>query len=423
MPMSADRPVIPYGHQCIEEDDIAAVVDVLRSDWLTTGPRVGAFERRFADHVGSREAVAVSSGTAALHAAMYAIGIGPGDEVILPPMTFAATANAVVFQGGTPVFVDVRPDTLLIDPEKIEAHITPRTKAILSVDYAGQPCDYDALRSIAKHKGLLFIADSCHALGARYKGRLVGSLADLTVFSFHPVKHITTGEGGMITTDMPLAAERMRAFRNHGITTDHRQREKQGSWFYEMADLGYNYRLSDLQCALGMSQLGKSSAWLKRRREIAARYDAAFARTPSVRPLLVSRDVSHAYHLYVVRFDLGELTAGREEIFNALRSAGIGVNVHYVPVHLHPFYRERFGTGPGLCPVAEEAYEQIISLPIFPGMSGRDVDRVIEAVRSTVDTYARSRGMVHRRRLFHETAHHAPASIPPCERHTVGNGY
>lgn len=421
MPMSTERPIIPYGHQCIEEDDIAAVVDVLKSDWLTTGPRVGEFEKRFTDHVGSREAVAVSSGTAALHAAMYAIGIGPGDEVILPPMTFAATANAVVFQGGTPVFVDVQPDTLLIDPEKIEAHITPRTKAILSVDYAGQPCDYDALRSIAKQKRLSFIADSCHALGARYKGRLVGSLADLTVFSFHPVKHITTGEGGMITTDMPLAAERMRAFRNHGITADHRQREKQGSWFYEMVDIGYNYRLSDLQCALGMSQLGKSPAWLKRRRWIAARYDAAFARTPSVKPLLVSDDVLHAYHLYVVRFDLSGLKAGREEIFTALRSAGIGVNVHYVPVHLHPFYRERFKTGPGLCPVAEEAYEQIISLPIFPGMSGRDVDSVIEAVLNTVDTYDHSRTYTRRSRHFHET-HRASTSIPSCERHTIGNG-
>ena len=421
--MSAHRKMMPYGHQCIEEDDIAAVVEVLKSDWLTTGPRVREFEEQFARHVGSGEAVAVSSGTAALHAAMHAIGIGPGDEVILPPMTFAATANAVVFQGGTPVFVDVRPDTLLIDPEKITAQITDRTKAILCVDYAGQPCDYDALRSIAKRKGLILVADSCHALGARYKGRPVGSLADLTVFSFHPVKHITTGEGGMVTTDMPVAAERMRAFRNHGITTDHCQREKQGSWFYEMVDLGYNYRLTELQCALGMSQLGKSSAWLERRREIAAQYDAAFARTPSVRPLRVSQDVSHAYHLYVVRFDPRELTAGREELFTALRSAGIGVNVHYVPVHLHPFYRDRFGTGPGLCPVAEEEYEEIISLPIFPGMSGRDVDSVVEAVRNTVDTYDRFRVNRRKGRRFHETVNPASTSTFSCCRHTVGNGY
>jgi len=372
--------LLPYGHQWIGEADVQAVIEVLRSDWLTTGPKVGGFERAFADFVGAKEAVAVSNGTAALHAAMYAADIGPGDEVIVPPMTFASSANCIVFQGGTPVFVDVDPDTLLLDPALVEAKITPRTKAIIAVDYAGQPCDYDALRAIANRHGLTLVADACHALGGSYKGRPVGSLADLSAFSFHPVKPITTGEGGMITTDDPGLAQRMRVFRNHGITTDHRQREQQGSWFYEMVDLGYNYRLTDFQCALGLSQLRKLPEWVKRRQEIAQRYNTAFAEIPAVRPLGVRADVSHAYHLYVVRLDLAKLRTTRAEMFAALRAEGIGVNVHYIPVHLHPFYRERFGTGPGLCPAAETAYEQLITLPIFPAMTDKDVSDVLIAV-------------------------------------------
>jgi perosamine synthetase len=379
--------MLPYGHQWLDEEDIAAVVEVLRSDWLTTGPKVDEFERAFAETVGAREAVAVSSGTAALHAAMYAIGIGPGDEVIVPAMTFAASANCVVFQRGVPVFTDVSPDTLLLDPAQVEARITPRTKAIIAVDYAGQPCDYDALRAIAYKHGLTLVADACHALGGAYKGSPVGSLADLSVFSFHPVKHITSGEGGMITTDDPQLAQRMRIFRNHGITSDHRQREQQGSWFYEMVDLGYNYRITDIQCALGLSQLRKLSAWVKRRQEIAQRYNAAFAEVPSVRPLQLRPEVSHAYHLYIVQLDLSQLRATRSQIFAALRAEGIGVNVHYIPVHLHPFYRERFGTGPGLCPVAEAAYERLISLPIFPAMRDDDVESVIIAIRKVLSAY------------------------------------
>lgn len=379
---------IPYGHQWIDETDIEAVVQVLRSAWLTTGPKVIEFEEAFAKFVGARYAVAVSSGTAALHAAMYAIGIKPGDEVIVPAMTFAATANCVVFQGGNPVFVDVDPETLLIDPDQVKAKITPRTKAVIAVDYTGQPCDYDALREVADRHGLALVADACHALGATYKGRLVGSLADLNVFSFHPVKHITTGEGGMITTDIPDFAERMRIFRNHGITSDYRQREKQGSWFYEMVDLGYNYRITDIQCALGLSQLNKLHGWVKRRQEITAMYNAAFAELSTVRPLAVRPEVFHAYHLYVVRFDLTKLGATRGEIFAALRAEGIGVNVHYIPVHLHPFYRQRFGTKPGICPVAEATYEEILSLPIFPRMTDSDVNDVIMAVQKVVTAFA-----------------------------------
>ncbi len=381
--------MLPYGRQWLDEEDIQAVIKVLRSDWLTTGPKVAEFEQVFADFVGVREAVAVSSGTAALHAAMYAIGIGPGDEVIIPPMTFAASANCVVFQGGTPVFADVDPDTLLLDPAHVEAKITPRTKAILAVDYTGQPCDYDALRAIADRHGLILIADACHALGGSYKGRPVGSLADLSTFSFHPVKHVTTGEGGTITSDDPDLAQRMRVFRNHGITSDHRQREQQGSWFYEMVDLGYNYRLTDLQCALGMNQLRKLPGWVARRQEIARLYDAAFTEIPAVKPLGVREDVSHAYHLYVIRLNLDQLQVDRARVFVALRAEGIGVNVHYIPVHLHPFYRERFGTGPGSCPVVEGAYERLISLPMFPRMSDQDANNVIVAVCKVIEAYQR----------------------------------
>ena len=381
------KTMLPYGHQWLDDDDIAAVVAVLRSNWLTTGPKVDEFEQVFAETVGAREAVAVSSGTAALHAAMYAIGIKPGDEVIVPAMTFVATANCVVYQGGVPVFTDVDPDTLLLDPIQVETKITPRTKAIIAVDYAGQPCDYDALWAIANKYGLMLVADACHALGGTYKGRPVGSLAHLTVFSFHPVKHITTGEGGMVTTNDPQLAQRMRIFRNHGITTDYRQREQQGSWFYEMVDLGYNYRITDIQCALGLSQLRKLPAWVKRRQEIAQRYHAAFAEIPAIRPLGVRPEVSHAYHLYVVRLDLTRLRSTRSQIFAALRAEGIGVNVHYIPVHLHPFYRKRFGTGPGLCPVAEAAYNEIISLPIFPSMTNEDINDVVRAIRKVIAAY------------------------------------
>lgn len=379
--------MIPYGKQSIDEADIKAVVDVLYSDWLTTGPRVDEFEKAFAGVVGTKYAVAVSNGTAALHAAMYALGIAPGDEVIVPAMTFAATANCAVFQGGNPVFADVDPETLLIDPAQIEARITTRTKAIIAVDYAGQPCDYDVLNAIAKKYGVAVVDDACHAIGGGYKGRTVGSLAVMNTFSLHPVKHITTGEGGVITTDSAEFANRMRIFRNHGITSDHRQREEQGSWFYEMIDIGYNYRLTDFQCALGISQLSKLPEWILRRQEIARRYDKAFANIPAVRPLRKREDVSHAYHLYVIQLDLSKLRVDRAVIFKALRDNGIGVNVHYIPVHLHPFYRRQFNTNPGLCPAAEAAYERIISLPIFPGMSDEDVNTVINAVQKVIEAH------------------------------------
>jgi perosamine synthetase len=308
---------------------------------------------------------------------MFAAGIKDEDEVIVTPMTFAASVNAVLYCGGTPVFADVISETLLINPDEVEKKITSKTKAVAAVDYAGQPCDYDALKEICKKHGLFLISDACHSIGAEYKGRKTGTLADMTVFSFHPVKHITTGEGGMILTDNADFAAKMKTFRNHGITTDYRQREEKGSWFYEMEYLGYNYRITDFQCALGISQLKKLSGWIVRRQEIARAYDEAFKNNPSIIPIKKSPEVSHAYHLYVVRIE----KADRNKIFTKLRNAGIGVNVHYIPVHLHPYYRKTFGTGEGLCPAAEKAFAQIISLPMFPGLKDEDIGEVLKQIR------------------------------------------
>ncbi len=383
------KTLLPYGRQSVSEEDIAAVTEVLRSDWLTTGPKIKEFETAFADFCGVHEAVAVNSGTAALHAAMFALDIGKGDEVIVPTMTFAATANAVVFQGGTPVFVDSDPATLLIDPVCVEKAITKNTKAIIAVDYAGQPADYAALSAIAQKHKLALVADACHALGGKDNDHSVGSLADLSTFSFHPVKPMTTGEGGMITTDNHDYAKRMRRFRNHGITSEHRERHEARSWFYEMQELGYNYRLTDIQSALAMSQLKKVLQWNERRRAIAKKYDTALAMLPGVHTLKVRKNVVHAYHLYVVQIVPERLRVGRKEIFEALSAENIGVNVHYVPAHLHPFYKKRFGTKPGMCPMAEAAYERMLSLPIFAAMSDSDADDVIEAVRKVCAFYAR----------------------------------
>ena len=380
MSSNKDSSYIPYSRQWIDEEDIQAVVNALRSDWLTTGPNVAEFERAVADFVGAQKGVAVSNGTAALHAAMNAIGIGPGDEVILPPMTFVATANAIVFQGGIPVFVDVDPGTLLLDPEQVKQKISPLTKAIVAVDYAGQPSEYDALKEISQKHGLSLVADACHSLGATYKGKKVGTLADLTVFSFHPVKHITTGEGGMVVTNNPVYAEKMRRFRNHGIDNDHYVREQQGSWCYEMIRMGYNYRITDLQCALGLSQLRKLPQWIVRRRQIAERYDNAFVKNDKIDPLKLDGRVKHTYHLYVIRVDFEKIGISRQNIFKILRKEGIGVNVHYIPVYFHPFYQEKFGLMPGLCPIAEQNYEQILSLPIFPKMSDREIEKVIRVI-------------------------------------------
>ena len=375
--------MLPYGRQSVDAADIEAVVATLRSDWLTTGPGVDAFEEAFAHAVNARFAVAVSSGTAALHAAVYAASLTPGDEAIVPPLTFAATANCVLYQGATVRFADVRSDTLNIDPSSIRAAITPRSRAIIAVDYAGLPADLHEIREIADQHGLTLIEDACHALGAQYHGHNIGSMGHLTVFSLHPVKLMTTGEGGVVTTDDQTVAERLRLFRNHGLSTDHRQRESVGSWFYEMVDLGYNYRITDFQCALGRSQLRKLRPWIEARCRIARAYDDAFASMTEIEPPARVHDRESAWHLYVIRLNLEQLRVGRSEVFKALRAERIGVNVHYIPVPWHPYYASR-GYARGCWPVAEAAYERILSLPIFPAMADSDVQDVIAAVRKVI---------------------------------------
>jgi len=379
------RTLLPYGRQSIDEDDIQAVVETLRSDWLTTGPNVAEFEEAFAEWVGARYAVSFSSGTAALHGAAFVAGLRVGDEALTSPLTFVATANCVLYQRATPVFVDVCADTLNLDPEQLECRISNKARAILAVDYAGHPADFEAIVRIAESRGLVVIEDACHALGAEYRGRRVGSLAHLTVFSFHPVKHLSTGEGGMVTSDDAGRARMLRQFRNHGISSEARERR---GWQYEMVMLGFNYRLTDIACALGISQLTKIEANLARRREIAAQYAAALQGMPELVLPCVRPDVDPAWHLYPIRLNLRRLSATHEQMFRALRAENIGVNVHYIPVHLQAYYRGRFGYRGGEYPVAENAYERLISLPMFHGMTDEDVGDVISAVEKVCSAYS-----------------------------------
>ena len=378
--------LLPYGKQTIDADDERAVLDVLRSDFLTTGPKVEAFEEAVAALTGARHAVAFSNGTAALHGAAHAAGLKSGDDAITTPLTFAATANCVRYVGASPRFADVRPDTLNIDPARVREAITPATRALLPVDYTGAPADLDDCLAIAKAHQLVVIEDAAHALGATYKGRPVGSIADMTTFSFHPVKHVTTGEGGMVATNDAEFAARLRRFRNHGMTADVAARAARGSWFYDIVETGMNYRLTDLQCALGLSQLKKLPAWLRRRREIAAAYDGALT-MPEVRRPVVPADRESAWHLYVVRIDCRGLRVDRAAVFAALRAENIGVNVHYIPVHLHSAYGGVAARGS--FPIAERAYDEMITLPIWPGMTDADVDDVVTAVHRVVHAYRR----------------------------------
>lgn len=380
--------LLPYGRQSIEEEDIEAVAKVLRSDWLTTGPKIGEFEEALAAWVGAKYAVSFSSGTAALHGAAFAAGLKAGDEAITTPLTFAATANCILYQGATPVFADVSSDTLNLDPDQVAGKTNQRTRAILAVDYAGHPADLEAIRNIADRHGCVVIEDASHALGAEYKRERVGGIADMTIFSFHPVKHLATGEGGVVTTNDARLAETLRRFRNHGISSDARQRLAEGQWHYEMVLLGFNYRLTDIACALGLSQMKRLEANLSRRREIAARYRAVFQAMEQIMPPAVRGDADPAWHLYPIRLNLKKVTANRAEIFRALRAENIGVNVHYIPVHFHPYYRDRFGDCAGQFPIAEDAYARLISLPMFHGMTDGDVDDVILAVQKTMNHFA-----------------------------------
>ena len=369
---------IPYGRQTIDEEDIQAVVDVLKSDYLTTGPKVAEFEQKVCEYTHTKYGVAISNGTAALHAACYAAGIGPGDEVITTPITFAASANCVLYCGGKPVFADIDPKTYNINPADIERKITPKTKAIIAVHMAGQPCDMDAIHEIAKKYHLIVIEDGAHALGAEYKGQKIGGLSDMTTFSFHPVKPITAGEGGMIMTNDENLYQRLMLFRTHGITRDEKLlTHNDGPWFYQQLELGYNYRITDIQCALGCSQMKKIDGFISRRREIATRYDEAFTSVKSIVTPYQSKDANSGWHLYIIQVQ------NRKEVFEYLRSKGIGVNLHYIPVYYHPYYREH-GYKDTRCTVAEEIYEHIISLPIYPLLTEEEQEYVIRMVKESV---------------------------------------
>ncbi len=375
------RKMIPYGRQTIEEDDIQAVVDVLRSDYLTTGPKISEFEKMVADYVGAKYAVAISNGTSALHAACFAAGIQAGDEVITTPLTFAASTNCVLYCGGTPVFADVDPKTYNIDPEDIRRKITDKTKAIIAVHLAGQPCDMDEIHKIAKEHNLLVIEDGAHALGSVYKGKKVGTLSDMTTFSFHPVKPITTGEGGMIVTDNEEFYKKMMLFRSHGITRDENlMTRNDGPWFYQQLDLGYNYRITDIQCALGCSQMKKLDRFLSRRKEIVARYNEAFADCENIVTPYQLPETESGWHLYIVQVK----NCDRRKVFEALREQGIAVNVHYIPVYIHPYYQEH-GYKEIHCRKAEEVYSHIISLPLYPTLTEEQQEFVIQGIMQCVE--------------------------------------
>ena len=379
---------LAYGKQAIDNKDIAAVVEALKGDYLTTGPNVTKFEQQVAEYVGAQYAVAVSNGTAALHMAMIGCGIKSGDEVLVTPMTFAASSNAILYVGATPVFVDIDELTFNIDIKSVESKITNKTKAIVVVDFAGQPVDLEEVLEIARKYNLMVIEDGAHALGSEYKGHRVGALADVTTFSCHPVKPITTGEGGIATTNNSEIYERMKLFRTHGITreTSTLMDLTQGDWYYEQQTLGYNYRLTDIQAALGSSQLDKIDRFIERRREIVAQYNEAFKEVEGLIIPYEKNDRKSGYHIYVIRLRLDQVSATRRQIYEALKAENIGVNVHYIPVYYHPYY-QALGYERGICPIAERVYEEIITLPLFPMMTQKDVSDVIGAVSKVIDFY------------------------------------
>ncbi len=375
MERQSRQTLLPYGKQWIDEDDIAAVVEVLRGDWITQGPAIDRFERAVADYVGAKFAVAFCNGTAALHGACFAAGIGPGDEVITSPITFLASSNCVLYMGGKPVFADIDPHTYNIDPEQIAARITDRTKAIVAVDFTGQPADMDRIGMLARDHGLTVIHDAAHSLGASYGGRKVGTFGDMTMFSFHPVKHVTTGEGGVIVTDREDLRDQLLLFRSHGMTRDPKQLQRNdGPWYYEMHALGYNYRMTDMQAALGASQMEKLDQFVERRRMIASRYTEAFSDIPGLIVPSQHPQANSSWHLYVLRWE-----HSRGEAFEQLRSRNIGVNLHYIPVYKQPYY-QALGYADQQCPQAENYYKTAISLPLFPRMTDSDMEDVIREV-------------------------------------------
>jgi perosamine synthetase len=387
--------ILPYGQQWLDEADMEAVLQVLQSKFITQGPKIAEFERKVADYVGAKYAVAFSSGTAALHGACFAAGIGVGDEVITTPLTFVASSNCVLYCGGTPIFADVCPDTYNIDPKDIERKITSRTKAIIPVDFTGQPVEIDEIMRVAKmdargqrESEIVVIQDSAHSIGASYMDRKIGLWADMTMFSFHPVKQVTSAEGGMIVTDNEVFYEQMILFRSHGITRDPRflHNRDRGEWYNEMQSLGYHYRMTDLQAALGISQMDRLDFFADRRRKIAQIYNEAFYDLEGIIVPYQRQQANSSWHLYILQFDLKHFSASRDQIFAALKAENIGVNVHYLPVYLQPYYKS-LGYSAGLCSIAEQVFEQMITIPLFPKMTDGDVQDVIRAVKKTYFTY------------------------------------
>ncbi len=379
---------IGYGRQYIDEADIAAVVETLQSPALTCGPKITELEKKLCEVTGAKYAVVVSNGTAALHIVAMAAGIGPGDEVIVSPITFAASANCVLYCGGTPVFADINPKTYNIDPVSIRAKITDKTKAIVAVDFTGQAVELDEIRAICKEYNLILIEDAAHSIGTKYNGQPVGSIADMTTFSFHPVKTVTSGEGGAVTTNDEELYRKLRLYPIHGITRNQEEmcNPSDAGWYYEQVDLGYNYRMTDIQAALLISQLDKLPAFSYRRKEIVAKYNEVFKQMPEI---MVQEEIAESdttRHLYILRLNTELLKCDRREFFDALRAENIGTQVHYIPVYWHSYY-EKLGYKKGLCPEAEKLYSQILSLPLFYSMTDEDIEDVIKAVKKIVSYY------------------------------------
>jgi UDP-4-amino-4,6-dideoxy-N-acetyl-beta-L-altrosamine transaminase len=381
--------IISYGRQCIDASDIREVIKVLKSDWLTQGPKIKEFEDALCKYTGAKYAVAVSSGTAALHIACLAVGIKRGDEVITSPITFVASANSILYCGGKPVFADIQKDTVNIDPEEIKKKISPNTKAIIPVHFAGQPCNMSDIKKITKENRLYVIEDAAHAIGSRYAdGSTVGNCrySDMTVFSFHPVKTITTGEGGAITTNDKILYEKLIMLRSHGITKDQSLLTKNpGPWYYEMQMLGFNYRITDIQATLGVSQLSKLDCFVKRRREIVGEYNKAFSDIPWIKTPFEEKNVYSAFHLYAALIDFEKLNLSRPQVMEKLKNNGIGTQVHYIPVYTQPYYKNNFDYKDGHCPVAEEYYKYTLSLPLYPSMSKKQVNHVISIVKGLIN--------------------------------------
>jgi perosamine synthetase len=387
---SVTRDFLPFHKPDVGDAEIESVVETLRSGWLTTGPKVKRFESDFASYIGCTHAVAVNSCTAALHLALEAIGVKEGDEVLVPTLTFAATAEVVCYLKAKPVLVDCRPDTLNIDPDAIESKITGKTRAVIPVDMAGYPCEYDKILEIARNRNLRVVEDAAHALPALYRTQQVGRISDITCFSFYATKTITTGEGGMATTDNPEWAERMRIMSLHGISLDAWDRyTDKGSWYYEVISPGYKYNMTDVAAALGIEQLKRCDPIYERRRNIAERYNEAFADLNEIECPMAAPEVQHAWHLYVIRLNLERLKIDRGDFIKALRAENIGTSVHFIPLHLHPFYRDSFGYKPTDLPQANAVFERIISLPIYSKMTQGDVETVIRSVKRIVQQYRR----------------------------------